>query len=34
MRFGVCASFENIPTLIEAGYDYLEFNFTSLVEMS
>lgn len=34
MRFGVCTSFENIPTLIEAGYDYLEFNFTSLVEMS
>ena len=34
MRFGVCTSFENIPALIDAGYDYLEFNFTSLVEMS
>ena len=34
MRFGVCTSFENIPALIEAGYDYLEFNFTSFVEMS
>lgn len=34
MRFGVCTSFDNIPALIDAGYDYLEFNFTSLVEMS
>ena len=32
MRFGVCTSFKNIPALIEAGYDYLEYNFKSLVE--
>ncbi len=34
IRFGVCASFDNIPDLIEAGYDYLEFGFNVLVNMS
>ena len=34
IRFGVCTSFENIPILIDTGYDYFEFNFTRLVEMS
>ncbi len=34
IRFGVCTTFDNIPTLIDAGYDYLEFNFTNLVKMT
>lgn len=34
IRFGVCASIDDIPTLIEAGYDYVEYNFTSLVNMT
>lgn len=34
IRFGVCTSFENIPALIDAGYDYIEYNFTSLVRMT
>lgn len=34
IRFGVCTGFENIPLLIKAGYDYLEFNFTTLVNMT
>lgn len=34
IRFGVCTSFDNIPVLIDAGYDYIEFNFTTLVNMS
>ncbi len=34
IRFGVCSSFEKIPDLIEAGYDYLEFGFNALVNMS
>ena len=34
IRLGVCTSFHNIPTLIDAGYDYIEFNFTSLVQMT
>ncbi len=34
IRFGVCTSFNNIPTLIEAGYDYIESNLTNLVQMT
>lgn len=34
VRFGVCTTFDKIPTLIDAGYDYIEFNFTTLVKMT
>lgn len=34
IRFGVCTDLENIPVLMDAGYDYIEYNFTKLVEMS
>lgn len=34
IRFGVCTSFDNIPTLMDAGYDYIEANLTSLVKMT
>ena len=34
IRFGVCTTFDKIPTLIAAGYDYLEFGFGNLVKMT
>ena len=34
IRFGVCATFDKIPVLISAGYDYLEFGLKNLVNMS
>ena len=34
VRFGVCTSFDNIPALIHAGYDYIECGFSELVAMS
>ncbi len=34
IRFGVCTTFDKIPTLIDAGYDYIEFGFGNLVKMS
>ena len=34
VRFGVCTTFDKIPTLIDAGYDYLEFGFSNLVKMT
>ncbi len=34
VRFGVCTTFDKIPTLIDAGYDYIEFSFGNLVKMS
>lgn len=34
IRFGVCTTFDKIPTLIDAGYDYIEFGFANLVKMS
>jgi sugar phosphate isomerase/epimerase len=34
IRFGVCTDLENLPILIDAGYDYIELNLTQLVEMS
>lgn len=34
VRFGVCTKFDKIPTLIDAGYDYMEFGFANLVNMT
>ena len=34
LRFGVCTSFDNIPALKSAGYDYLEFGFNNLVNLT
>ena len=34
IRFGVCTTFDKIPALIDAGYDYVEFGFGNLVKMT
>lgn len=34
IRFGVCTTFDKIPTLIDAGYDYIEYGFGNLVKMT
>lgn len=34
IRFGVCTSIDNISTIKEAGFDYLEFSFQNLVNMT
>ena len=34
LRFGVCTSFDNIPALKSADYDYLEFGFNNLVNLT
>ena len=32
MRFGVCASFEKLPEIIEAGYDYVEVRVNEIAD--
>ncbi|MEE0928681.1 MAG: sugar phosphate isomerase/epimerase family protein [Acutalibacteraceae bacterium] len=34
IRFGVCTTIDKIPTIIDAGYDYIELCFASVVTMS
>ena len=34
MKFGVCGGMNRLPSIIEAGYDYIELNFSSLAKMS
>ena len=34
IRFGVCADISDIPVLVKAGYDYLEYSFQKLVQLS
>lgn len=34
IRFGVCTTFDKIPVIKAAGYDYLEYGFANLVKMS
>ena len=33
MKFGVCANLSRLPAVVEAGYDYIEMNFSSLALM-
>lgn len=34
VRFGVCTTFDKIPVIKAAGYDYLEYGFADLVKMT
>ncbi len=34
MKFGVCTGAENVKTVKEAGFDYIEINFSSLAKMN
>ena len=34
MKFGVCGGMNRLPSIIEAGYDYIELNFSTLAKMS
>lgn len=33
MKFGVCGNLSRLPAIIEAGYDYIEMNFSTLALM-